>query len=751
MKKIHKTLLLILLSTIVIGETAFLLSDHTDPLIENSNSNELNTIQQISQDGFLIAQTGDETDQEASSNEAEPEDNEESQNNSLEQGEEEVEEASVPSYGEEAQETQHTSNPVPNPDSPPRQPQERAEPESPIKKFSAMEERIFPDTILQPAIQQIIELNVQPTKESYLRYELVDLVVQNPYHMDYHQLAAKFYYQGEPIAGAGGDNIIPFQLKQGKVIARWACGWNPPLGKYTAVVYSLNPRYYVKTDEIAFEIKDRTIPEMDKGLAIANLEENYIGGRYRRAYQPIGYESDGTEELIRDWIQFMDFDGFWQMIGQTHGWGDAVNPNRAFDPGIIRNMDRFGPVMEEAGLSYGGYIMCYHAPFSRGSTPAITKVGYLPTLSLEISSGKMYHSEKYISLASPKRLQDIIEMARQIQNHPNIDYVGLDFIRTADFDSFGLCDDIVRDMNLNVPENYFEWSFMERARWFGEQIKYYPEESIIDKWRWWRAHRVAEIVNTIITEAQISKPLWVFTLGWEHGRHHGQDPLMMMDAGASFDSVMLYESNYHQFNALIKVWSEYLKDSPVNLMAGNCVDFRFNDSPRENAILEHYRRNMVGIHDIIEEGTAIGLFWHDLMRALVSNRGGGHEAKYSTYEWAMAAASSVSDFRRELGLIPAMMEISVITTEEERQAKVIIKNQSSQTLTGELICACNPQEIACNPSQKSIEVMAGEEKTYFFNLNILRNHTRIKNGMMVGFKWQIENKRDLFDFIYHPF
>jgi hypothetical protein len=142
----------------------------------------------------------------------------------------------------------------------------------------------------------------------------------------------------------------------------------------------------------------------------------------------------------------------------------------------------------------------------------------------------------------------------------------------------------------------------------------------IDAWQWWRAHKVAAIVRRVKAELGDKKPLWAFTLTWDKGWHHGQDPVMMNDAGVDIDALMLYEATAEQFDFMVRNWNRYVRRSDVQLIVGDVLDWSLHqkspDGPKE-----FYRRAASAIDNIYADGPAYGVFVHDLHLALKGNLG----------------------------------------------------------------------------------------------------------------------------------
>ena len=162
------------------------------------------------------------------------------------------------------------------------------------------------------------------------------------------------------------------------------------------------------------------------------------------------------------------------------------------------------------------------------------------------------------------------------------------------------------------------------------------------------------ITKRIIREAHITKPVWVFTLAWNHGKEHGKDPVMFFDAGVSIDAVMLYEANSQQFSRLLKQWNNYISDGEGNIIIGNCIDYNLLDSDKLNPPQELFRRNIAGYKNIIKGGNAAGIFVHDLARAFWGRRGG-----FSIKDYAVSHISSVYSLKKDLKVEDFLFDIHV--------------------------------------------------------------------------------------------
>jgi hypothetical protein len=153
----------------------------------------------------------------------------------------------------------------------------------------------------------------------------------------------------------------------------------------------------------------------------------------------------------------------------------------------------------------------------------------------------------------------------------------------------------------------------------------------IDQWQWWRAHRVALIVKDIRRRLGPQKPLWAFTLTWDKGWHHGQDPVMMNDAGIDYDALMFYEADKPQYAAMVKAWHEYVRQGDVQLVPGDIFDWGLHQKDPAGPA-EFARRMRLAVRDVYADGPAKGVFYHDLARLLWGRLG-----TWGAKGWADAA------------------------------------------------------------------------------------------------------------------
>jgi len=493
------------------------------------------------------------------------------------------------------------------------------------------------------------------SKREIYHHEILSVYLYGASALEQERLNMRVYRNGQIRLSADIELHIPFLIDdegdQERLKAVYLPGWNEEEGKHEIHVYYGEKRIDVD-GENGFLLKRREVQPLGKFLTVVDLEMN-DSIRKRRYVDPDGQETD--YRAILKWAQFMEVDAIWVLSGETTSFSpqrNSVGPvnfgladfspqdqssldtgpldTGPWDTGPLENLRLLKEIAGEYGIQVGAYIMCFYVPGKHGIPEMYTAgIGY------NSETDSLYRSH-HISLISEKRIQDIIDLARMFQKDQKIDYIGFDFIRTGRADGYELGPLVVKDTNIITPVSWNSLSEREKIKWFARKVEVERDPVIIEKWQWWRAHRVAQIVQRVIDEARITKPVWVYTLGWNHGKEHGQDPVMFFDAGVSIDAVMLYEANRQQFERLLKQWNSYIRNEQGNIIIGNCIDYRLLDSETLTPPEELGRRNVEGYSRIIRNGWPTGLFLHDISRAFWGRRGG-----YTIEEYALSFLYSV--------------------------------------------------------------------------------------------------------------
>lgn len=420
-------------------------------------------------------------------------------------------------------------------------------------------------------------------------------------------LPARVYRNGRLVSTIGGLTEVP---------GRWPVPWNAPAGDYEVV--SSTPVL-----RSSFKIVPRKPLPLPEGFSALTWESE-VSLRTVKVRAPDGAVKDWRGLL--DWVEYVGADAFWMMGGRTPG----LKPGQVWQD---TNFDVFPQIAAECrrrGIKFGLYVM-----FSL--TMSNEKVGGYE-YGVDVKDGKVY-TTRAVSIRDERRIADTIALLKRFKAIPGVDWVGLDYIRNA-LGGIELAEDFYREMpGAAPPPGWAEMTPEERMVAFARAKGARKDAVLVDQWQWWRAHRVAGIVSRVKRELGENTPLWAFTLTWDKGWHHGQDPVMMNDAGVDADALMLYEANAEQFTNLLRDWSRYVKRGDVQLVVGDVIDWplhqRHPDGPKD-----FYRRTVRAIDGIYGDGPAAGVFFHDLARALWGRKG-----DWTTKEW-LDEAKAAADYMR---------------------------------------------------------------------------------------------------------
>jgi hypothetical protein len=350
-----------------------------------------------------------------------------------------------------------------------------------------------------------------------------------------------------------------------------------------------------------------------------------------------------------------------------------------------------------------------------------------------------------ISFKCERRKKDIIKLMRMLDKNPDVSFIGLDYIRFA-FGGYELVDEFVKEMKPDIPNNFFKLSYRERMNWLGEKITS-KEPLIYDQWNWWRAHKISNLIKELIEKSGVKKPVFVFTLGWEHGKQHGQDPFMMQDAKIFMDNIMLYECTKKLFPYMINSWREYLKLRKINICPGNMVDWFWHQKTLIPAGPEEfYFRLKEGTHNIRENRPAEGIFFHDLGRLLWGRKG-----PYSSKEWAIAGACAFSDLKETWKVLPFETKIFLpdsVSLKRKFIVKLEIKNLKRKKLEKLKIKPVETEGILYLTKEKILEIPPSESKEIKFEAAISKYAKNRANRFMVAFEITFNSfRRVIFKYI----
>lgn len=473
------------------------------------------------------------------------------------------------------------------------------------------------------------EVRVDTLKPEYYHFEFIDIRVrarapQLLQGSDGRPLKAVVLREGRPWTTIGGLTEVELHWddSQGALIGHWPCPWNAPEGAYQlALVGPLAGEGWVKSE--SFRIVRRRPRPLPHRFVVMTMEtaRHFATMKVKRPDGTVG----GWQALL-DWVQFVGGDALWVMAGQSPG----EQPGETW---LTYNWPMFPLMAKECkrrGIHFGLYVQCYLT----NSKERLARYRYAE----ELEEGKPVYTRS-ISLLDPNRPKDVADLLKAFKSIPGVDYVGLDYIRNA-LGGYELVDEFLREMSwIPRPNNWDKLTRDERMIWFARKKIARRDKPFIDAWQWWRAHRVGLIVQGIRREIGDDIGLWAFTLTWEKGWQHGQDPVMMNDAGVDADALMLYEADSEQFEGMMKEWPAYVHRKDVQLIAGDVVDWVLHQrSPRGPGEFQY--RLEKAARGIYADGPADGIFFHDLNRALWGRLG-----PYSTMDWMRAAKSAVQLFR----------------------------------------------------------------------------------------------------------
>ena len=484
-------------------------------------------------------------------------------------------------------------------------------------------------------------------KLAYYRFEVAQFRLKG--ELDARKCTVAVTKDGLAMPCYKGPTNLAFVEDKDGATAYWFYGWNTPTGTYEATLYSEGKPVMKRT----FETIARTPVKFKRSMSFITLEANTPMVQ-RKAFGPDGVPTGFTNALA-EWMDYGNVDGFINLSGQTTGWSKATpeNPWEEYPP---KNLETIGKMLRKKGKIIGGYIMCFYTP-SKGWK----KGGYQSAMGL---GGFGLTESQFVSFRDEKRFRDIAKLAADFEARPYVDMIGFDFIRFGENVGLELCEEFVRDMNIVRPANWEAMNAEVRAAWLGREMRH--SGNLKDRWKLWQAHKTADFIYRVRLEAKITKPIWVFTLGWNHGMEHQQDPGMFQDAGALMEAVMLYEIDSPRFESMATCWREYLASEKVNFLPGNQIDavLHRNSIQGFNAVEEYIYRLKSGADFAAEH--SVGMFVHDSLRAFWGRRG-----EYSYYEWLNAGMEGISYLRFVRGESPVRLEVLANETKTEGGKKTV--------------------------------------------------------------------------------
>ena len=551
-----------------------------------------------------------------------------------------------------------------------------------------------------------LELEVEG--KQFLRYQLVPITLRLQDSQGKPIVTEKppvltVWFEGEPVTTVGNLQKLQPRYRPGK--QDYACNWPVPWmarpGTYIvqARVELNNPAEWrwaeppakkravtkpkpppepagevMCTAQAAIQVVQRTPPPFPVGTCFATWEMDFPNGPVAK---PRGGKGDWRAMI--DWCEYMGADTLLFRGAYTSSQGGAMTKGQPF---VQYGLDAVPALAAEAhhrGLRFGVWAIAYETfPF----TSNVGKPPYQYAEDISRTTGQTKELD-FISLLDEQRIRDLAAFAAQMQADPNVDLVGLDYLR-SDRGGYEMTDAFTGEMPVKLPLNWAKYNKKQRWQFMANKIEkeWQTDRDFYEQWNWWRAHRAAQIVESIIRQAQLQKPLYVFALSWKHGVQHGQDPAMFNDAGVSVLLPMLYQMPSQQhFEWTMGQWREYMRPGQANLAPGDQVDFFWHQKSLSPAGPElMYQRLLAAQKRMIAQGKPVGAFWHDISRAAVKGRLG----PYPGAEWALAGAAAFSQVRQAWAVYPLRFTLAPLPAKARFgipvRARVTVENVSGATV-----------------------------------------------------------------------
>ncbi len=510
-----------------------------------------------------------------------------------------------------------------------------------------------------------LEFSANSEQPAFWRYEVVVVTADGVPAMA-ESVVGVPTLNSEAVAGVTGETEVHFREEDdGYWRGYWAMPWDPTLGDYQMKIEARDSAGAVLDSTAAdFIIRGRApsevVPLPHFALTL-ETDANYYNARLAGPRRRI----PGWKNLI-SWPEYVGADSFWfsAAITKTAYSPTAEHPWLPLD---LEMVPVLGRECQRAGIDFGCWIASFF-PYG-ASRPAIdydySRNYVVPD---EPGSSPGFWWTLNASLNCELRKNHIVEMAKWLEDQPQVDYIGLDYIRPGP-GGYELVGDFVTELGLEPYNGFLEQPLEVQMNWLVGQRHTYTSVKLL--WQWWRASKSAQTLAEIKERAGITKPLWCFVLGWMH--QHGQDLGMMTDAGADFVGLMLYDATRNEWDGLLDEWPLDYRDGRVNLIGGVIADtVQLENQWNPNAPFpiemgdraEQAAFNLAGSagpwDDIAalnpdypgdnaslrSDGLLEGLFVHDLER--MAYRTGG----WTLEDYAMTGAAAMSKLRQASGDIP---------------------------------------------------------------------------------------------------
>ncbi|MBP9127561.1 MAG: hypothetical protein KBG07_02185 [Elusimicrobia bacterium] len=464
---------------------------------------------------------------------------------------------------------------------------------------------------------------------------------------------------GHPVVTVGELEKMRFAFNKetGDRRARWPVPWNALDGDYQLRLATASlPAQAEAIETGSFRVTSRTFESVPAGFGVLTLEGL---GSLQRFVGPNG----GAPHVgaMAEWAEFIGADAVLIQGAESSGHSKKLSSEFPWQMRPSEPVSALAKACHERGVKLGIYVLSYMV-----GGPAEFSPDY--AYGWHHENGKPIHGlerpvRRGISIRDEKRPADIVKVLDRWSAVDGVDFLGLDYIRPV-FGGNELVDDFVNDMpGVQKPQGYDQWSKEQRMSWIARgryiaptpALRNEPKFKTTDQWFWYRAHRTAGVVRKIVEGFGNKKPLWAFTLSWQKGWEHGQDPAMMRDAGIDMNGIMLYEADNAQYSGLLRQWNGYTRDAPFNLVVGNTFDWRLHQRTLNPSGPEEMVRRTLAAVDRFQNGRPVrGIFMHDLARGLRGVLG-----PYPPKEWFLAAGSAMTRVREIHGREPVRVSFTV--------------------------------------------------------------------------------------------
>jgi len=489
-------------------------------------------------------------------------------------------------------------------------------------------------------------------KGSYLRYEMVPFEIKVS-SMNYKRFTASHAYvevlmDGKPVTLVDGHSRLELRKESEgrKFSGNWPVPYNPRPGTYLAQMVLVdsersNPRVF----QSAFTIPPLQPSGLEPGYAVLTME----GGKQLVKGTIPALDGSGTMSAAHaiDWAKFMGANVFCDLVAETAIWDRFYPQDFPFNREEMENGRKYARAAHEAGLKYAAYMTTFKV-----EGDGWQQAPYEFSLGYDLSTDQVIQT-RFISLEDPKRRQDILDFLQAMNKDSDVDYVGMDYVRTG-FAGYEMVDEFVKDMNMTLPDGFDKMPEPDRIHWLARTVERKEDKQVVAFFEWWRAHKVATVLKSILDEAKMTKPVFTFTLGWEMGHQHGQDPAMLVDAGINFNHIMLYEGDRSTIEDMKRHWPDYLSREGGMYVPGEEVDFNMvQKSLDPPAPLELYNREVETFNLWFGLNANLGMFWHDLYRLVW-----GIHGPYSKMEWTISGGKAFTTLRQAEGLLPVEVNLT---------------------------------------------------------------------------------------------